>query len=117
MENCFDLIVLTLRRQSAESVQLGITKKIQYIFLSTKSITLKRFIRKNNPLVNITPEHCFDVTSADLEQIINYDFMPLEAERWNDIIIFPGSQIWNNFLHNFFKTNTKKQKPRSFTAK
>ena len=35
--------------------------------------------------INIAPEHCFDVTLADFEQIINNDFIQLEAEWLNDI--------------------------------
>ena len=31
-------------------------------------------------LINIAPEHCFDVTSAEFVQIINNDFIQLEAE-------------------------------------
>ena len=43
--------------------------------------------------MNIAPEHCFDVTLADFEQIINNDyFMQLEAEWLNDINHFPESQ-------------------------
>ena len=38
------------------------------------------------------PKHCFDVTLADFEQIINNNFIQLEAEWLNDINIFPGSQ-------------------------
>ena len=34
-------------------------------------------IRKNR-LTNIAPEHCFDATLADFEQITNNDFMELE---------------------------------------
>ena len=30
--------------------------------------------------MNIAPEHCFDVTLADFEQIINNDIMQMEAE-------------------------------------
>ena len=56
-------------------------KKFQEIFLSIESITLKSFIRKNR-LICIAPlsQHCFDVTLADFEQIINDDFIQLENE-------------------------------------
>ena len=37
------------------------------------------FIRKKR-LVNIAPGHCFDVALANFEQIINNDFIQLEAE-------------------------------------
>ena len=30
--------------------------------------------------VNIAPLHCFDVTLAEFEQVMNNDFMQLEAE-------------------------------------
>ena len=30
--------------------------------------------------MNTAPEHCFDVTLADFEQIINNDIMQMEAE-------------------------------------
>ena len=33
-----------------------------------------------NRLINIAPKHCFDVTLANFEQIINKDFIELEAE-------------------------------------
>ena len=42
--------------------------------------------------MNIAPEHCFDVTLADFEQIINNDIMQMEAEWLNDINHFPESQ-------------------------
>ena len=42
-------------------------------------MTLKSFIQTNR-LINITPEHCFVITLADFEQIINNDFIQLEAE-------------------------------------
>ena len=41
-----------------------------------------------NRLINIAPEHCFDVTLADFEQIINNDFIQLQAELLNDINYF-----------------------------
>ena len=41
-----------------------------------------------NRLINIAPEHCFDVTLADFEQIINNDFTQLEVEWLNDINYF-----------------------------
>ena len=40
---------------------------------------MKSFIRKNR-FISIAPEHCFDVTFEDLEQIINNGFIQLEAE-------------------------------------
>ena len=68
-----------------------IQKKFEEIFLSTEWITLKSFIRKNRVII-IAPNHCFDVVLADFEQILNNDFIQLEAEWLNDINIFPGSQ-------------------------
>ena len=47
----------------------------------------EKLFRKKR-LNNIAPEHCFGVTLADFEQIINIDFMQLEAERLNDITYF-----------------------------
>ena len=41
-----------------------------------------------NRLISIAPEHCFDVTLADFEQIINNDFTQLEVEWLNDINYF-----------------------------
>ena len=38
--------------------------------------------------VNIAPEHYFDVTVAGLEQIIDNDFIQLEAEWLNDVKYF-----------------------------
>ena len=38
--------------------------------------------------MNIAPEHCFDVTLADFEQIINNDFSKLEIEWLKDINYF-----------------------------
>ena len=38
--------------------------------------------------MNIAPEHCFDVTLADFEQIINNDLIQLEDEWLNDINYF-----------------------------
>ena len=52
----------------------------------------KLYLKKKKRLINIAPEHFFDVTLADFEQIINNDFIQLEAKLLNDII-FPGSQI------------------------
>ena len=45
---------------------------------------LRSFILKNR-LINLAPEHCFDLTLADFEQIIDNDFIQLEAEWLNDI--------------------------------
>ena len=67
-----------------------LNKKIQNISRDlsfNRRVTLKSFIRKNI-LINIAPEHCFDVTLADFEQIINNDFIQLEAQRLNDINYF-----------------------------
>ena len=57
---------------------------LQKIFLSTEWITLKSSIQKNK-LINIAPEHCFDVTLGDFEQVIDNDFKQLKAEWGNDI--------------------------------
>ena len=54
-------------------------KKISRDLFFNRLNNFKNFIRKNRN-VNITPEHCFDVTLADFEQIINNDFIQLEAE-------------------------------------
>ena len=35
---------------------------------------------RKNRFANIVPEHCFDSTLADFEQIINNDFIEWEAE-------------------------------------
>ena len=40
---------------------------------------MNSFIRKNR-LIDIAPEHCFGVTLADFEQIINNGFIQLDAE-------------------------------------
>ena len=56
-----------------------IKKKYEEIFLSAEWIIMK------SRRINIAPEHCFDVTLADFEQIINNDFIQLEAEWLNDI--------------------------------
>ena len=40
---------------------------------------MKSFTKKNR-LINIVPEHCFDVTLTDFEQIIISDSIQLEAE-------------------------------------
>ena len=66
-------------------------KEFHQIFhLSNKKISRKKilrdlsFNRMNNfekiDLLNIVHEHCFYVTLADFEQIINNDFIQLEAE-------------------------------------
>ena len=47
--------------------------------MNNKLITLKSFIRRNNRFINIVPRHCFDVTLADFEQMINNDLIQLEA--------------------------------------
>ena len=90
-----------------------LNKKIQKyvnIVLSTEWITLKSFIRKNR-LINIVPEHCFDTTLADFEQIINNNFIQFEAEQLNDSNY--SSRESNKFgiiLHNFFKDLNSKNK-------
>ena len=56
-----------------------VQKKFEEIFLSIESITLKSFIQKNR-FINTASEHCFEVTLADFEQIINNDFIQLETE-------------------------------------
>ena len=45
---------------------------------------LKSFIQQNR-LIDMALEHCFDVTLADFEQIINNDFMQLKGELLKDI--------------------------------
>ena len=45
---------------------------------------LKSFIQQNR-LIDTALEHCFDVTLADFEQIINNDFMQLKGELLKDI--------------------------------
>ena len=54
-------------------------------------MTLKSFIWQNR-LIEIAPVHCFHVTLADFGQIINDDFIHLEADDWITLIIFPESQ-------------------------
>ena len=63
-----------------------IQKKIfQEIFsFNRMNKALRSFILKNR-LINLAPEHCFDFTLADFEQIIDNDFIQLEAEWLNDI--------------------------------
>ena len=39
----------------------------------------EKLIRKNR-FINVTLEHCFEVTVANFEQIINNDFIQFEAE-------------------------------------
>ena len=50
--------------------------------MNKKLILLYSFIWQNR-LAGIAPEHCFDVTLSDLEQITNNDFIQLEAERFH----------------------------------
>ena len=60
---------------------------MQEIFLLNEWITSKSFIQQNT-LADIALEHCFAVTLADFEQIINNDLIQLEAEWWNGINYF-----------------------------
>ena len=63
--------------------------------MHNKWVTLKNFIPQNKMFAS---EHCFHVTLAGFEQIINNDFIQLEAEWLN---------VWNKFeiiLRNFFKS-------------
>ena len=48
--------------------------------MNNKLITLKSFIRQNR-LIGIVPEHCFDATLANFEQIINNNFTQLKTKR------------------------------------
>ena len=41
-------------------------------------------IFRQNRLIGIVPKHCFGVTLADFEQIINSDIIQFEAEWLND---------------------------------
>ena len=79
---------------------------------------MKSFLRKYR-LINIAPEHCFDVTLADFEQIVNNDFIKLEAELLNDINYFSRepSKSGITFAQFLKKLILKKQKPRNFTVK
>ena len=43
---------------------------------------------RKNRLINIAPEHYFDIILADFEKIINNDFMQLEDEWLNNIKYF-----------------------------
>ena len=52
--------------------------------MKNKWINLKSFNRQNR-LVDIAPKHCFEVTFAHFEQIINNDFKQLETEWLNEI--------------------------------
>ena len=52
--------------------------------MHNKWIFLKSFI-PHYRLVDIAPKHCFDFALAGFEQIINNDFIKLEAEWLNDI--------------------------------
>ena len=56
--------------------------------MNNKWKTLKSFITQKR-LIDIAPEHCFDVTLADFAQIIDNDFIKLETSWLN--IIFSGS--------------------------
>ena len=67
-----------------------IQKKFQEIFLSTEWIW--KALSEKNRLINIALEYCFGVTLADFKEIINNDFIQLEAELWMALVIFPGSQ-------------------------
>ena len=59
--------------------------------MNDKWITLESFIRQNRP-IDIAAEHCFDVNFADFEQIINTDFIHLEAEWLRAVNYFSRSQ-------------------------
>ena len=48
--------------------------------MNNKLITLKSFIRQNR-LIGIAPEHCFDATLAKFEHIINNNFTQLKTKR------------------------------------
>ena len=52
--------------------------------MNNKQITLKSFFRQKR-LIGIAPEHCFGFTLADFEQIINNDFIQLEAKLLDGI--------------------------------
>ena len=86
-------------------------KKIKKVFfkivLSIGSITLKSFIRQNR-LIDIALEHCFDVTLADVEEMIYDDF--IQAELLMALFFQWVKQIWNNFCVFFLKVYTKKTK-------
>ena len=56
-----------------------IKEKKKKVSLSAKSITLKNFIKKKR-LINIAFRHCFDVTLAGFEQILNNCFTQLGTE-------------------------------------
>ena len=73
----------------------NIQNKFQEIFLSTKWITLKSFIRKNR-LTNIAPKHCFGVTLADCEQIMMIE-CKLRLDDWMTLFFEGIKQSWNNF--------------------
>ena len=48
--------------------------------MNNKLITLKSFFRQNR-LIGIAPEHCFDATLANFEQIINNNFTQVKTKR------------------------------------
>ena len=48
---------------------------------------MKSFIQKAL-FINIALEHCFDITLAEFDQIINNDFIQLEIEWLNDTNYF-----------------------------
>ena len=74
--------------------------------MNSKGITLKSFIWQSR-LIGIVPEHCFNITLADFEQIINNDIKQLEADWLSD----------TNFCVIPLKAYPKKEKPQSFTVK
>ena len=55
-----------------------IQKTLERSFFQPKS-NFGKLYRKNR-LINIAPEHYFDIILADFEKIINNDFMQLEDE-------------------------------------
>ena len=73
--------------------------------ISNKWLTLKSFIRQNR-LIDIVHEHCFDISLANFEQKINSYFIQSEAEGLSDINCFSSDS--NKF---------EKRKPQSFIVK
>ena len=66
----------------------------------------------------ISRKHCFDVTLANFEEIINNDFMQLKAEWLSDINYFSqgAKQTWNNFFVISLNVCTIKIKPSMFNS-
>ena len=70
---------------------------------------------RKNRFANIVPEHCFDFTLADFEQIINNDFIEWEAEWLNGINYFSSElNKFGIFLLKFFKSLYLKTKTSKF---